>query len=560
MEKVEKNLPMPQAVKTLQTILQYTTFCSLCFDSKEGKEEELLHLDYLVVLEDLGQEKITLRDLLEAVFGNTQDLVTSDYICKPCKSLAQNSYTFIYKTKRDVQIYTKYLEQLLKETSELSVKFNSDWKRAVIVLDNYEKAVNSKTEETDKYICDKCGKDFTQKSFLIKHLKKHKTDLAERKKSFSCPHCNIWPCIHKEYILAFKEQQELKIKPMSCLCGYTFGRTLSCLITHVNKDHLDIKPNTCKCGKSFYLRKQYWKHLEHCNNEHTCASCFNKFPNLKQLKEHIETCVTEKPYKVSKCPVRSKTKVDQSHIVKHTRKLSKVKRNRMYQCLICDKVLKTKLQLRSHVNNKHEKKPNLCLYCNKQYNSRQEYLEHVQSDEHKNNIQYGFKHHCTHCDYSANTLHMLKAHVNRIHLNIRPFECEHCQKRYFDITQLRNHVKSHTGQRKLKVCDICGANLSGPTALKKHRRLHTGENPYSCPYCEEKSNCASTLKTHIMRKHMEPTIQCPLCELKFHTMSNARGHVKKAHWKSKEKFDYTKLKGLSEKDYDFFRDRRKAVV
>ncbi|XP_063543249.1 oocyte zinc finger protein XlCOF6-like [Cydia strobilella] len=558
MEKIARNFAKPD-VKKLKTILQCTTFCTLCFDTKEDKKEELLHLDHSLITEDLDQEKITLRELLEAIFGNTQDLVTSDYICQPCKSLAYSSYAFIHKTKNNVHIYSKYLELLLKETLELAAGFSNDWKRAVIVLDNYEKIEKPKSKKTEQYICDKCGKGYTRKSFLINHLKRHKTD----SKSLSCPHCDIRPCIHEEYILAFNEQRQLKTKPMSCLCGYKFGQTLPYLITHVNKVHLDIKPNTCKCGKSFYLQKQYWKHFEYCHN--TCKSCFRKFPNIKHLERHMETCVvTEKPFKGDKCR-RSETKLTQQfHMATHTssypKKLSKVKRNRIYKCLICDKVLKTKLELRSHINNKHEKKPNLCLYCNKQYNSRQEYLEHVQSEEHKSNIPYAFKHHCTHCDYSANTLDMLKAHINRIHLNIRPFECEHCHKRYFDSTQLKNHVKTHNGQRKPKVCDICGANLAGPTALKKHRRLHTGENPYSCPYCEIKTNCASSLKTHIMRKHMEPTIQCPLCELKFHTMNNARGHVRKTHWKSKDKFDYTKLKGLSPDDYDFFRDRRKAVV
>ncbi|XP_063390157.1 oocyte zinc finger protein XlCOF6-like [Cydia fagiglandana] len=548
MNKIARNFTKPDIVKNLKTILQSTTFCTLCFDTNE----ELLHLDHALVTEDLEQEKITLKELLEAIFGNIQDLVASDYICEPCKSLAYSSYAFIYKTKNNVHIYSKYLEQLLKETSELSASFSNDWKRAVIVLDNYNEIEKPKSKEIEKYICDKCGKDYTWKSFLIKHMKRHKID----SKIFSCPHCDIWPCIHEEYIQHFNEQRLLKTKPMSCLCGSKFGQTLPYLIAHVNKDHLDIKPNTCECGKSFYLEKQYWKHFEYCHNDkHVCKSCFRKFANIKHLETHMETCgVTEKPFKCGKYRVRSENKLMQP------KKLSKVKRNRIYKCLTCDKVLKTKLELRSHINNKHEKKPNLCLYCNKQYNSRQEYLEHVQSEEHKSNIPYAFKHHCTHCEYSANTLDMLKAHINRIHLNVRPFECEHCHKRYFDSTQLKNHVKTHTGQRKPKVCDICGANLSGPTALKKHRRLHTGENPYSCPYCEVKTNCASSLKTHIMRKHMEPTIQCPLCDLKFHTMNNARGHVRKTHWKSKEKFDYTKLKGLSPDDYDFFRDRRKAVV
>lgn len=490
-------------------------------------------------------------------FFQSVDILISEYICEPCKSVAVSSYTFIKRAKKTAETVTNYLKQLDKETIDLAsrIVLHSDWKNAVIVLEDPYSKIIKKNEPKKKdtapiYICDLCGKRFLRKHNLNSHLKQHNGS-----KISECPHCMTLPCRHEKYILAFNKQK-------NCVECDKKIHSLEGLIAHVNEKHLNVANICKKCGTSYNTASDYEKHLNsHHSLKYKCNSCFRNFRSKKDLNTHMKLCDNNVKL-INKLDMSSRLSGYPQKQMKPNpilrKKITRIKRT--YKCSICNKVLEKQLDFRAHVRT-HEKKPNECLYCNKQFASRQEYLTHVQTDEHRKSLPCNkYNHRCPHCDYASNSAVMVEAHINRIHLNIRPFKCEHCQSAYFDKKQLIKHMKIHTGQVKMKVCDICGLHLAGPTALKKHRRKHTGERPYPCPYCDIKEICSANLKAHIMRKHMAATISCPLCTNKFHTMANARSHVKKAHWKSKEKFDYTKLKGLAPKDYDFFRDRRKALL
>ncbi|XP_026764866.3 zinc finger protein 681-like isoform X2 [Galleria mellonella] len=222
-----------------------------------------------------------------------------------------------------------------------------------------------------------------------------------------------------------------------------------------------------------------------------------------------------------KCDMKFKsTELLQKHYSAAHRNISK-----SMICDICGKNYKSPQALKDHLNSHTEKQ---CPYCCKSFKVSY-YNEHVRNHESKerrkrNKLYYN----CSHCSYKSVNKCSLNAHINKIHLQIRPFVCKICFKGFHKKSTLTEHIRIHE-KRKDLTCELCGEGYVCIKTLTEHLRLHSGEKPYQCEICNVKFASSGRRTEHIKRKHREKTESCLICNKMFSLKKEVKRHMKIVH-------------------------------
>ena len=51
------------------------------------------------------------------------------------------------------------------------------------------------------------------------------------------------------------------------------------------------------------------------------------------------------------------------------------------------------------------------------------------------------------------------------------------------------------------LCPYCSKIMKTRKEMARHIMIHTGEKPFSCTFCNFRTNRKSTLKEHVKRRH-----------------------------------------------------------
>lgn len=155
-----------------------------------------------------------------------------------------------------------------------------------------------------------------------------------------------------------------------------------------------------------------------------------------------------------------------------------------WTCPTCDKKLKTRSSLISHVRIIHENKK-------------------VQRERAT----------CDVCEQTFSSVGNMKKH-RESHLEEKRFVCSYCGRGFNGLFNLKEHTNSHTGVKPY-TCEICGKSFGRQTNKYSHMRIHSGEKPYKCNIdnCERAYAFKIDLNRHRYSTHGIYTKKhiCPIC-------------------------------------------------
>uniref|UniRef100_A0A1A9WU83 C2H2-type domain-containing protein n=1 Tax=Glossina brevipalpis TaxID=37001 RepID=A0A1A9WU83_9MUSC len=197
------------------------------------------------------------------------------FVCNVCENKFQSldqlhehrytSYHFfprINKRLGVLQLPCEYCEALFENTQECVNHYEEKHYKK----NKREKDASGTSHKTRQYLCDICGKSYTQSSHLWQHLRFH-----QGVKPFACkePGCN----------------RKFTIRPD--------------LNDHIRKCHTGERPYQCLiCGKRFLTGSVFYQHrlIHRGERRYECEECGKRFYRADALKNHQRIHTGEKPF------------------------------------------------------------------------------------------------------------------------------------------------------------------------------------------------------------------------------------------------------------------------
>ncbi|XP_054152791.1 zinc finger protein 558-like [Oppia nitens] len=131
---------------------------------------------------------------------------------------------------------------------------------------------------------------------------------------------------------------------------------------------------------------------------------------------------------------------------------------------------------------------------------------------------------CKRCDYKSNRFEDFESHVNRYHLNIKPYKCHICGQNVFSYDSLRKH-------KNIKHFYV-GQGLDQLSDRRKSKIAET-LSKFQCKYCQKYIQNKSVLKQHVLRVHhnVKPSklIECDMCDKSYSNSKSLFVHKRLHH-------------------------------
>ncbi|XP_041480744.1 zinc finger protein 2 homolog [Lytechinus variegatus] len=182
-----------------------------------------------------------------------------------------------------------------------------------------------------------------------------------------------------------------------------------------------------------------------------------------------------------------------SFVSENSLKIRIKKRDRQYQCSICNRFFKSSV-LNAHMRTHSNKKRHQCPQCGRRFGVKNTLIVHM-----------------------------------RTHSGEKPYECSVCGRRFSQSGALTTHLKTHSDEKAYQ-CVECGRRFTLRYTLVIHMRTHSGEKPYECPVCQKRFSQCSGLATH-KKTHVrkEKPYQCPLCLKRMSNKESLDFHFANEH-------------------------------
>jgi len=181
---------------------------------------------------------------------------------------------------------------------------------------------------------------------------------------------------------------------------------------------------------------------------------------------------------------------------------------KQFQCPLCDFHCLSKKVIILHCKDVHNYEYVFtCLKCKYVGLKAEDYCIHLQTQDHKDNLQ-RFK---NHKDTSSAA---------------RPFMCHLCPFRATDRCKLELHLAVHSDAKEYP-CPFCSYRGKTDAYLKIHMRSHNTEKKFKCSLCDFASKSPYGLTDHVKKKHVKTTMgehKCRNCEMRFTEMCELRVH------------------------------------
>ncbi|CAH2061733.1 unnamed protein product, partial [Iphiclides podalirius] len=253
----------------------------------------------------------------------------------------------------------------------------------------------------------------------------------------------------------------------------------------------------------------------------TCPLCSKHFISDYFLKKHVLKHVEMK----TKCPLCSARLKSKFCLFEHM-KMVHIAHGVPYSvCTVCCRGFADASKLASHKKTHHGKE---CQLCGKRFSSQKRFDVHLQRHAVRFNALKGRKAQtCSFCEKECSNENELSLHVNKSHLQIKPYSCDMCDKQFYTEHNLASHKRVHTFLSREK-CEFCDKVFKCRKDLVVHVRRHIGSKPHHCHVCRQSFYSETGRNVH-MRKTHGGRFCCRLCKSVFNRKLDLKAHVNVAH-------------------------------
>lgn len=293
------------------------------------------------------------------------------------------------------------------------------------------------------YECDICGKKFTTKTEIRRHLACKDHGDAMQSLVHRCNGCD---------------------RPFTSI-----GRLENHRKRELGKSASNEAPHCKLCNETFAMHCEYKHHIQVMHQDDrtsTCLICDKSFPMQAGLLRHMRTVHMDNgggggmECDICHAIIRGgKGNLNQHRQTRHSDR-------RPFECSVCKKTFKFACYVRLHMRFHEKQKHHQCSLCGKTFYTVAVLNEHIKS-----------------------------------HTNARRFKCSQCYKKFMTEQNLQKHyAETHTVIR-LVPCALCGKEFRSQKTLKQHLALHSEVKRYQCQYCELRFAQLAGQRSHEKHRH-----------------------------------------------------------
>ncbi|KAK6639471.1 hypothetical protein RUM43_007744 [Polyplax serrata] len=285
-------------------------------------------------------------------------------------------------------------------------------------------------------------------------------------------------------------------------------------------------------GKVSYQPKGLRMHTQSHSDEYpfTCDICSKKF----RRKQHYETHMLEHTRKnepVTKNPAKSRKKREKVKGIGEDQEEGKSAINEGAEEAAGEEAFNTNQEAGKKKIRKEKKKvknDELDMLENLTNLNENDLIDILSGNEKPSEALI-----CHVCAKEFKKVHLLHAHIRRVHERIVVAKCEICGRDFRDMSNYSSHMKIHS-EVKSYICQHCGKCFAQLQGLKIHQRTHTLNFPHLCMVCGRRYRTRQHLDQHASAHSDERPFECNVCGKFFKT----RLHLKAHSWIHSDKFRY----------------------
>ncbi|XP_072933796.1 uncharacterized protein [Epargyreus clarus] len=253
----------------------------------------------------------------------------------------------------------------------------------------------------------------------------------------------------------------------------------------------------------------------------TCPYCNKHFISDYFLKKHVLKHAISK-VDCKRCGMQFQSKF---YLYEHIKMIHLMKESCYSTCKICGRMFNNTKKMKMHERSHCTKE---CQLCDKYFISQKHYDLHMQRHAIKLNMIKNWRiQTCSFCEKECANENELSLHVNKIHLQIKPYSCDMCDRLFYTEYDLKNHKKVHNLLSE-ESCEFCNKSLKCRKNLVIHVRKHLGTKPHICQVCRQSFYSENRMKRHMVIYH-GGRFCCRLCKMVMATKSELKTHISIEH-------------------------------
>ncbi len=232
------------------------------------------------------------------------------------------------------------------------------------------------SKRINNHICEICGKSFTRKYSLNRHINCTHT----KTEIFNCTECDL-TFTRKDHLRRHLHEVHLNLRSYKCkYCNRKFNQS-GTLQRHIRSAHLKEKAFNCRfCNSSFKRKDTLKRHIDcvHKNTrKHICEFCGKAFKLPDHLKQHMISIHTyERKYVCEECGFAFKLS---QHLNDHIKVVHQ--NHRPHVCEECEAAFPHARNLKLHIIAVHtDEKPFICKECGRGFADPSHLYKHKQAE------------------------------------------------------------------------------------------------------------------------------------------------------------------------------------